>query len=88
MLTIFRQELTIALRHNDTTSSRDDDVISLLKEFLQSLRLNLAKGYFTFFCKKISNGHADFLLDDLIHIHETTIQVWGDGTLTNSHKAQ
>ena len=88
MLTILGQELTIMFRYNDTTSSRDDDIISLLEKFFQSLRLNLTKGCLTFFCKKISNGHADFLLDDLIHIHETTIQVWGDGTLTNSHKAQ
>ena len=33
MLTILGQELTITLRYNDTTSSRDNDIISLLEKF-------------------------------------------------------
>ena len=34
MLTILGQELTITLRYNDTTSSRDDDIIYPLGEVL------------------------------------------------------
>ncbi len=80
--TIFRQELTIAFRHKWHHLQRW--WLSLWRSS-SSLRLNLAKGCFTFLlqnqqwtCWFSSPRH-------LIHIHETTIQqVWGDGTLTNS----